>query len=171
MNKFCERLKEAMELKNISQTELCLRTGIPKSAMSQYVSGAFIPKQDRTYLIAQALDISESWLMGYDVPMEKLKIEPDVIEAIKNLNTNIKLSEIPLVKISEKPLTVKNLKKIDFANKIDNFDYKKFAENYKKFMETFRPEILEYYNQLNDEGKKEATKRVKELTYLPDYKK
>ena len=167
MNKFCERLKEAMELKNISQTELCLRTGIPKSAMSQYVSGAFIPKQDRTYLIAQALDISESWLMGYDVPMEKIKIEPEVIEAIKNLNTDIKLSEIPLVKISEKPLTLKKIENRD----LKNFDYKKFAESYKKFMEAFRPEILEYYNQLNDEGKREATKRVKELTYLPDYKK
>lgn len=31
------------------------------------------------------------------------------------------------------------------------------------------PKILEYYNSLNDIGKHEATKRVKELTYLPEY--
>lgn len=32
-------------------------------------------------------------------------------------------------------------------------------------------EILLYYSMLNDIGQKEAVKRVKELTYLPDYKK
>lgn len=32
-------------------------------------------------------------------------------------------------------------------------------------------ELLNYYNKLNDTGKKEAVKRVKELTILPDYKK
>lgn len=29
--------------------------------------------------------------------------------------------------------------------------------------------IMEYYNQLNDIGKHEATERVEELTYLPQY--
>lgn len=29
--------------------------------------------------------------------------------------------------------------------------------------------IMQYYNQLNDIGKHEATKRVEELTYLPQY--
>lgn len=31
------------------------------------------------------------------------------------------------------------------------------------------PQIMQYYNQLNDIGKHEAIKRVKELTYLPQY--
>lgn len=31
------------------------------------------------------------------------------------------------------------------------------------------PQIMEYFNILNDIGKHEATKRVKELTYLPQY--
>jgi transcriptional regulator with XRE-family HTH domain len=53
-------------------------TKIPKSAISQYVSGAFEPKQDRIYLIAKALNISEAWLLGYDVPMEK-DISPEEI--------------------------------------------------------------------------------------------
>jgi transcriptional regulator with XRE-family HTH domain len=53
-------------------------TKIPKSAISQYVSGAFEPKQDRIYLIAKALNISEAWLLGYDVPMDK-DISPEEI--------------------------------------------------------------------------------------------
>ena len=71
MAEFYERLNEAMKINGISQTELCVRTQIPKSAMSQYMSGAFKPKQDRTYLIACALNVSEAWLMGFDVPMER----------------------------------------------------------------------------------------------------
>lgn len=31
------------------------------------------------------------------------------------------------------------------------------------------PQIINYYNQLNDLGKREATKRVEELTYFPQY--
>lgn len=72
MAEFYERLNEAMKINGISQTELCVRTHIPKSAMSQYMSGAFKPKQDRTYLIACALNVSEAWLMGFDVPIERI---------------------------------------------------------------------------------------------------
>lgn len=35
----------------------------------------------------------------------------------------------------------------------------------------FQPDILNYYNKLNDKGQREAVKRVKELTQLPEYKK
>lgn len=72
MKRSCsERLSQALSVKNITQTELCKKTGIPKSAMSQYIKGNFEPKQDRIYLIAKALNISEAWLMGYDVPMQR----------------------------------------------------------------------------------------------------
>lgn len=64
MAEFCERLNIAMKNIGISQAELCSKTKIPKSAMSQYMSGAFKPKLNRTYLIAQALSVSPSWLMG-----------------------------------------------------------------------------------------------------------
>lgn len=64
MNEFNKRLKQVMKENNISQTELCTRTGIPKSAMSQYISGAFRPKQERTHLIAKAIGVSEEWLTG-----------------------------------------------------------------------------------------------------------
>lgn len=66
-----ERIATALSLKKMKQAELCEKTKIPKSAMSQYISGAFEPKQDRIYLIAKALNVSEAWLMGYDVPMER----------------------------------------------------------------------------------------------------
>ena len=67
------RIYYALSLRKMKQSELCAKTGIPKSAMSQYISGAFEPKQDRIYLMADALNVNEAWLMGYDVPMEREK--------------------------------------------------------------------------------------------------
>lgn len=66
-----ERIKEALVIKGMRQSELCKLTKIPKSALSQYISGAYEPKQDRIYLISKALNVSEAWLMGLDVPMER----------------------------------------------------------------------------------------------------
>lgn len=72
MAEFHKQLLKAMDLKGITQTELCKKTNIPKSAMSQYMSGKFKPKQKRTYLLAKALDVNEAWLMGFDnVSMER----------------------------------------------------------------------------------------------------
>ena len=68
-----DRIKTGLEVRKMKQSELCQITKIPKSAISQYISGAFEPKQDRIYLISKALNVSEAWLMGYDVPMEKEK--------------------------------------------------------------------------------------------------
>ena len=41
--------------RGISQSELSRLSGIPKSALSQYMSGLFRPKQDRTLALAKAL--------------------------------------------------------------------------------------------------------------------
>ena len=67
------RLAKALAIRGMKQHELCEKTKIPKSAISQYLSGLFEPKQDRLYIIAQALDVDPVWLMGFDVPMEKEK--------------------------------------------------------------------------------------------------
>lgn len=66
-----QRIREGLRIRNMLQKDLCDKTGIPKSAMSQYCNGAFEPKQDRVSRIAESLNVSEAWLMGYDVPMER----------------------------------------------------------------------------------------------------
>lgn len=93
MATFTERLNEAIKIRNISQAELCTRTGIPKSAMSQYCSGAFTPKQERTYLIAKALNVNEAWLLGYDdVPMDRSDGELFKELALKELREKLKIA-------------------------------------------------------------------------------
>ena len=68
-----DRIKTALSIRGMKQSDLCRLTKIPKSALSQYISGAYDPKQDRIYLISRALNVSEAWLMGLDVPMEREK--------------------------------------------------------------------------------------------------
>lgn len=68
------RLKKALVIRDLKPVDLVEKTGIPKSAISQYMSGYAKPKQDRIYLISNALNISEAWLMGFDVPMDREEI-------------------------------------------------------------------------------------------------
>lgn len=64
-----DRLQQALDRKGWKAVDLVEKTGVPKGAVSYYLSGRSKPKADRLYIIAQALDISEAWLLGYDVPM------------------------------------------------------------------------------------------------------
>lgn len=65
------RIKKALSIRNMKQSELCEKTKISKSVLSEYISGAYEPKQDRIFILSQALNVDPVWLMGFDVPMEK----------------------------------------------------------------------------------------------------
>lgn len=67
-----ERIKEGMQIRDLKQADLVERTGISKGALSSYISGKYVPKQNNIYLIAKALNVNEAWLMGADVPMERI---------------------------------------------------------------------------------------------------
>lgn len=71
------RISLALTIRGMRQSELCKLAKVPKSSLSLYLSGAYEPKQDRIYAMAKALNISEAWLMGYDVPMEREKNSPE----------------------------------------------------------------------------------------------
>ena len=71
MKTIAERIKEALELRDMKQSDLVSATGIGKSSISTYLSGDYEPKQKNIYKIAQALNVSEAWLMGFDVPISR----------------------------------------------------------------------------------------------------
>ena len=67
---FAERLRIALDFRNMKATKLSALTGINKSTISQYLSKEYEPKRDRLELFAKTLNVNEAWLIGYDVPME-----------------------------------------------------------------------------------------------------
>lgn len=69
--KISDRLKEGMRLRNLKQVDLVQKTNINKATLSQYLSGKYEPKQNNIHLLAKTLNVSEAWLMGFDVPMER----------------------------------------------------------------------------------------------------
>lgn len=66
MEDFTARLNQALQQKQMTQSELCEKTGISRSTMSQYCSGSFRPRDGKLRRIAKALGVKEAWLMGYD---------------------------------------------------------------------------------------------------------
>lgn len=71
MTELKDRLREALEMRNMRPVDLSDKTGVPKGAISYYLAGKSQPKADRLYHIGKALDVNEAWLMGYDVPAER----------------------------------------------------------------------------------------------------
>lgn len=66
-----DRLRFAIEYRHTTAAEVSKQTGISRGSLSQYMSGKFLPKQDRLYILSKHLRVSPSWLMGIDVPMEE----------------------------------------------------------------------------------------------------
>ena len=65
------RIRKALSIRNMKQTELCEKSKVSKSSLSEYLSGKHIPNQKKIFVLAQALNVDPVWLWGYDVPMEK----------------------------------------------------------------------------------------------------
>lgn len=88
---FSERLKKALLIRDMRQVDLIEKTGINKGAMSSYMSGRYEPKQIALNKIAIALDVSEIWLLGYAVPMDRPaeeKRNDNMVRIVNLMNTN-----------------------------------------------------------------------------------
>ena len=83
-----DRLAEALQIRGLRAIRLSEKTGIPKGAISYYLVGKSSPKADRLRLICEALEVSEAWLLGYDVPMNKV---PPTDETDKISNIDIEM--------------------------------------------------------------------------------
>mgnify|MGYP001624243578 CR=1 FL=1 len=78
---FQNRLQKAMNIRNMKQVDLVEKTGLDKTLLSKYLSGISNARQDKLTTLAEALQVNEIWLMGYDIPMESIPIKN--IEKIK----------------------------------------------------------------------------------------
>ena len=77
-----DRLKQIIAMRKLRQVDIltaakpfCDKYGVKlgKNDLSQYVSGKVEPRQDKLTILGLALDVSEAWLMGYDIPMGREK--------------------------------------------------------------------------------------------------
>lgn len=91
MGNFRDRLVQAMDMRGLTAAALAKKAGLSKAQISQYVNGIYQAKQVALYKLAIALDVSEAWLMGHDVPMERIEYQAN---STSNLPSNIR----PIIK-------------------------------------------------------------------------
>lgn len=94
-----ERLKQIMNERSLRQVDIleaakpfCEKYGVKlaKNDLSQYVSGKVEPRQEKLTILGLALNVSETWLMGYDVRRERdEKEQPTVPSELSELDSQI----------------------------------------------------------------------------------
>lgn len=97
VNELAARLYGEISAKELSYGELSKMTGIPKSAIQRYATGETkkIP-MDRLELLAQALDVSPRYLMGWD---DRIEIDPgDPLLELARVKPSISKEEEELIR-------------------------------------------------------------------------
>ncbi len=99
---FANRLKKALDYNNMRPIDLANKAKISKAQISNYLKGSYKAKQDKLYTIAKILNVSEAWLMGYDVDMEREWIEEKSpselsIDNARYIETTTRTVKIPLL--------------------------------------------------------------------------
>ncbi len=99
-----ERLKELLSLRKLKQIDVlekakpfCEKYNVKleKNDLSQYVSGKVEPGQRKLFILALTFNVSEAWLMGFDVPMERTFNQD--ISSIDNIIPMPKMKKVPLL--------------------------------------------------------------------------
>ena len=73
MESFADRLRQAIRASGLTQQQLSDKTEISKSLISSYLAGRYKARSTNLHTLAVVLNVSEAWLMGYNVPRERTK--------------------------------------------------------------------------------------------------
>nr|DAT46008.1 MAG TPA: Repressor protein CI [Caudoviricetes sp.] len=123
MDSISDRLKKALEIRDMTQADLVKKTGIGKSSISTYLSGSYEPKQKNTYKLAKALNVNEAWLMGYDVDIERkdnsVNLSNKELKLVQNYNLLNDVGKLEAQKRIEE-LTLIDMYSNKSNNNVDN---------------------------------------------------
>ena len=148
-----EEIKKERKEACLTQKELAKKAGIAEITLRKYEAESIAMTTDTLIKIARALDLDDYYFIG-----SCTKKELEFIEILKNKDAR-KLSQVLDI-----PLEI-----AETLAEIPNGEIEDKTEN--KRLPIDQSFLLEYYNKLNDLGKKEALKRVQELTEIPRYQK
>lgn len=150
-----KRIKQMMQIRDITQADLARITGIRASSISDYLSGKYQPKQDKIALIADALSVNPGWLMGYDEP--KKPISSNIVEKKENRDL---LAHYQKLSEHEQKILITMI-----DNGIQDFTVKNDADNLKK-----TKELISLFNQLDIEDQIEIKGEIKGMLKADKYK-
>lgn len=174
------RLKQLMKERKLRQVDLlekvkpfCEKYNVKmnKSDISQYLSGIVKPGQEKLSMLGMALDVNEAWLMGYDVPMERvqhyvksLELNNDEFELLSNYKKLNALGKDKLIEYSnDLTETPKYIETNNSNNVAELITATKEKEEFKPLtsFDSFKT-VAAHYDGLTDEEKAEADRRILE---------
>ena len=130
-----QRLKQIISERHIRQIDIIeaakpfsekYGVKLNKNDLGQYVNGKTEPGQEKLSILGLTLNVNEAWLMGYDVPMERVSSEELQPPEAKKESAPAQ-SEADLVEEMVKQLTNKLLQ-LDDARLLELNDYLSYLE-------------------------------------------
>lgn len=105
------RIDEALKIRGWKRADLAKKTGICSSTISNWANQKYQPKQKSLFILAQALNVTELWLAGCEIPMERpaerIKMET-LAHSINIVRKDERLSNllINITKLNENQLSM-----------------------------------------------------------------
>jgi transcriptional regulator with XRE-family HTH domain len=157
--------------------------GVSKSTVKKWESGFIVNmRRDKIPLIAKALQISPSTLIGEDKNLEAtLKNHEEIGERIKRFRQARNMSQAELAKaIGASADTIRyyehgdvgNLRLerlMDIAYELNVLPEELLTDDQSELERVYKEALNNYYDELNHAGKKEIVERAYELTQIPKY--
>ncbi len=151
------RLKQIMSDKNLRQVDIlaktmpyCKKYGVKmnKSDLSQYCSGKTEPNQNKLFVLSLALNVSEAWLMGFDVPMERDSYNKQWEKEAAQFSDNINSFHMELNSLGWSCEWIDSDTKYLLSNgnvsfKISSDEYSNFIEDVNNFYKTRLEKLYE----------------------------
>ena len=135
-----EKIRKTRKQKKMTQNTLARLTGLAAITIRQYEANKYIPKIENLRKIAHALDTSLSEFLEPGQTISEYDIDDDVWNSLIKTNDGKLHQEI--------------------ETKIINGNFQLNGEQRR---------ILLLFDALNADGKKEALKRIEELSFIPAY--
>lgn len=158
------KIKNARIKQNIRQKDMAEALGIPASTYANYEANRREPDMETILNIADILNVSIEYLITSNIP--------DYDDYKKNIRLVEEASKEQDLKKLEQALGVPS-GTILYVGPDAPFD---FSEEKLQEERTKRPKgteafLIAAYNKLNPKGKREAIKRINELSQLPQYQR
>ena len=145
----------------LTQEQLAKKSGVATITIRQYELGKRKPRIDQLQKIANALNVPIMELLGTTEEMDK-QITEKLTDAKKHLDERKEATSDweKRVKWAEAVMSASEAATLAEQRKISQ-ELEQQTQN----------EMFDAFQKLNFLGQQEAAKRIKELSYVPDYKK
>lgn len=155
---FSDKLKKIRIKTGLSQRQLAEKLGVSQNAICNWENGKREPKFETIKEIADLFDVPISYFWN-DTP---LNISEDFASPDSNttpIDTKNK-NDVKILKTFKSiyPASVEEIK--------DMLEHMKILQTYE-----LKSTFWEYLQSLNEQGQEEAVKRVRDLTYNPEYQR